>query len=96
MLAFLLIACVVFWLFGKFYTIARKRDAVANNQAHSTFVFVLFMVVCTVLWLAFKYAFKSTVLVLACLLLWPNIRKFADGLEKAKDGGQSFSGRSRG
>lgn len=81
MLAFLIIAFVVFLLFSKSYTIAKKKDAINGNDKHSAFVFTVFMLICTVLWIAFKYAFKSTVLVLVCLLLWPNIKKFFNELE---------------
>jgi len=77
MFEFLLIAFIMFLLFSKSYTIAQKKDAINGNEKHSAFVFAVFMFICTVLWLAFKYAFKSTVLVLVCLLLWPNIKKFA-------------------
>lgn len=78
MLAFLIIAFVVFLIFSKFYTIAKKKDAINDNDKHSAFVFTVFMFICTVLWITFKYAFKSTVLALVCLLLWPNIKKFFD------------------
>lgn len=81
MFAFLLIAFTAFLLFSKFYTIAKKKDAINGNDKHSAFVFTVFMFVCTVLWIAFKYAFKSTALVLVCLLLWPNIKKFFSELD---------------
>jgi spore maturation protein SpmA len=81
MWAFLVIAFVIFFLFSKFYTIAKKKDAINGNEAHSAFVFTVFMFICMGLWLAFKYAFKSTVLALVCLLLWPNIKKFVNELE---------------
>lgn len=80
MFAFLIIAFVVFLLFSKFYTIAKKKDALNGSDKHSALVFTAFMVICTVLWIAFKYAFKSTVLVLVCLLCWPNIKKFLNEL----------------
>jgi len=81
MFEFMVIAFVLFFLFSKSYTIAKKKDAINGNDKHSAFVFTVFMIICTVLWLAFKCAFKSTVLVLVCLLLWPNIKKFVNELE---------------
>ncbi len=66
----------MFYIFSKIYTIAKKKDAINGNDKHSAFVFTVFMVVCTVLWLAFKYAYKSTFLILICLFFWPNIKKY--------------------
>lgn len=84
MFAFLAIAFVVFLLFSKFYTIAKKKDAIHGTNKHSALVFTAFMFICTVLWIAFKYAFKSTVLVLVCLICWPNIKKFFNELDADK------------
>jgi len=81
MFAFLVIALVVFILFSKCYTIAKKKDAINGNDVHSAFVFAVFMFICWVLWIAFKYAFKSTVLAFVCLALWPDIKKFFHGLD---------------
>jgi uncharacterized membrane protein len=89
MAAFLVIAFVVFLLFGKFYTIAKKKDAINGNDKHSAFVFTVFMFICTVLWIGFKYAFRSTVLALVLLVCWPNIKKFFNGL--GDDNGQNAS-----
>ncbi len=76
MALFLFIAFVMFFLFAKFYTIAKKKDVINGNDAHSALVFSVFMFACTVLWIAFTYAFKTSVFVLVCLLCWPNIKKF--------------------
>ena len=80
MFAFLVIAFVVFYLFSKFYRIAKKKDKAEGGDVHSAFVFTVFTFICSMLWIAFKYAFKSTVLALVCLLLWPNIKKFVNDL----------------
>jgi hypothetical protein len=76
MALFLVIAFVIFLLFSKSYTIAKKKDAINGNDAHSAFVFTVFMFICTILWLMFKYAFKTTFFVLFCLIFWPNIKRF--------------------
>ncbi len=67
MFEFWIIAFVMFYLFSKFYTIAQKKDAINGNDKHAAFVFTVFMIICTVLWLAFKYAYKSIFLILICL-----------------------------
>ncbi len=54
MFAFLVIAFIVFLLFSKFYTIAKKQDAINGNDKQSAFVFTVFMFICTILWLIFK------------------------------------------
>ena len=84
MFDFLVIAFIVFWLFSKSYTIAKKKDAVNGNDLHSAFVFTVFMFICTVLWLGLKYAFKSTVLALVLLLLWPNLKKYFNEQENQR------------
>ena len=81
MMAFLLIAFIMFFIFSKFYVIAKRKDAANGNTYHSALVFTVFMFACTVLWAAFKYSFKSTVLVLLCLICWPNIKKFFKELD---------------
>ena len=75
MIEFLIIAFIVFLLFSKFYTIAKKKDAISGNDKQSVFVFTVFMFICTALWIAFKYAYKSTILVLICLIFWKDIKK---------------------
>ena len=81
MAAFLLIAFVLFFLFSKFYVIAKRKDVANGSSYHSAFVFSVFMFFCTVLWAAFKYAFTSTVLVFVCLLFWPIIKRFLKELD---------------
>ena len=83
MFEFLIIAFIMYYIFSKFYTIAKKKDAINGNDKHSAFVFTMFMVICTVLWLAFKYALKSTLLILICLFFWPNIKKFINQSDTA-------------
>ena len=84
MFDFLIIAFIVFWLFSKSYTIAKKKDAVNGNDLHSAFVFTVFMFICTALWLGLKYAFKSTALALVLLLLWPNLKKYFNEQENQR------------
>lgn len=76
---FIVIACIVFLFFSKHYFVARKRDSYRGNDKESVIAFSIFMVVCTVLWLAIKYALKSSVFILICILFWPEIKKLFEG-----------------
>ena len=73
MFDFLTIAFIAFLLVKGHYSISRKENA-GQGGDHSTFLFTVFMLTCTMLWLAFKYAYKSTFLVLLALFFWPSLK----------------------
>ena len=72
---FMIIAFIVFLLVKGHYSISRRGNADQGDD-HSTFHFTVFMLTCTALWLAFKYAYRSSLLVLIGLLFWPYLKKY--------------------
>ena len=84
MFEFWVVAFIVFFFLGRSYTISKKKGENSGVDGHSFFIFTAFMCICTALWLAFKYAYKSTFLIFVCLLFWKDIRKFFDGLDVEK------------
>lgn len=77
MLLFIVIATIVSLFASKHYFIGKKRNADSANDGESLTRFALFMLICSLIWLAIKFAMRFSGGILIALMIWFVVKELA-------------------
>ncbi len=77
MLLFSVIAIIVFLFASKHYFIGKKRHSDPANDGESLGRFTLFMLICSLIWLAIKFAMRFSGGMLIALMVWFAVKELA-------------------
>lgn len=77
MFLFIVIATIVFLFAGKHYFIGKKRHSDSASDGESLNRFAFFMLICSLIWLAVKFAMRFSGAVLIALTAWFVVKELA-------------------